>query len=95
MSTTTEGIIAREEWVRRYAARIVERAGWSQEEAETAAAVGAEEYERDERARYGRVEWFIDPYEAAALRLLGHICTPEEAADEEMSCWTDDEGSEE
>jgi hypothetical protein len=75
-------VIPREEWQRRYAARIMERAGWPEHAAIEAARVGAEEYERNERAAGNAVTWLGGP--------SGTFATPEEQADEEMSYWADD-----
>lgn len=69
--------MTRIEWERRYAARVRKRAGWTHEESVEAARVGAEGWERDERGCGNAVEWI----------------NPEDAADEEMSYWDDDEGS--
>lgn len=85
MSATNLGVITREEWVRRYAARIVERAGWTQQEADDAAFTGADEFARYEMKAQGFVVWWGGPSKCDN--------TPEDAADEEMSYWTDDEGS--
>lgn len=76
------GVIPRQEWERRYAARIMERAGWPEHAAIEAARVGAEEHERNERAAWNAVVWLGGP--------SGTFDTPEEQADEEMSCWGDD-----
>ncbi len=76
------GVITRAEWERRYAARIMERAGWTAEQAAEAARVGADEYERNERAARNVVAW-QDKSEYGAN-------SPEDDADEEMSYWTDD-----
>ena len=73
----TQGIITRDEWTRRYATRIHERAGWAMEEAAEAARVGADMLEQD-----GEAPWWGSPGEA--------YNTPEDEADEEMSCWTND-----
>jgi len=82
----TQGPITREEWVRRYAARIQQRAGWTEEEAAEAARVGAEAYEEQERGCGNAVVWWGGP--------SGANNTPEDEADEEMSYWSDDEGDE-
>ena len=76
------GIITRDEWIRRYATRIHEQAGWTMEEAAEAARVGADEYERNARESGEAVVWWGGPD--------GERNTPETEADEEMSCWTDD-----
>lgn len=68
--------MTRDEWKRRYAARISERSGWSAEDAAECAEIGAECYEQNERGAGNAVEW---------------SCSEEEA-DEEMSYWDDDEG---
>lgn len=82
VSSTELGVISREEWVRRYAARIMEKAAWAEDAATMAAEAGAEEYERDERAAGDAVVWWGGPN--------GAHNTPEDQADEEMSYWTDD-----
>lgn len=73
----TQGIITRDEWTRRYATRIHELAGWAMEEAAEAARVGADMLEQE-----GEAPWWGSPGEA--------YNTPEDEADEEMSCWTND-----
>lgn len=75
-------IIGRAEWERRYAARIMERADWPEHAAIEAGRVGAEEYERNEREAGNVVLWIGGP--------MGMSDTPEQQADEEMSCWDDD-----
>lgn len=82
-NSNRDGIIGRAEWERRYAARIMERADWPECAAIEAGRVGAEEYERNERAAGNVVLWIGGPG--------GLFDTPEEIADDEMSCWTDDE----
>ena len=77
------GVISREEWQRRYAARIMERAGWPEHAAIEAGRVGAEEYERSERAAGNAVVWL-------GVSAGGPWDTPEDLADEEMSYWEDD-----
>ena len=79
---STELVIPREEWERRYAARIMERSGWPEHAAIEAGRVGAEEYERNERKAGNAVVWLGAP--------VGRLETPEEQADEEMSYWEDD-----
>lgn len=74
--------ISRDEWMRRYAARIMEVAGWNEHAAIDAGRVGAEEHERNERAAGNAVAWLGGP--------VGKFDTPEEQADEEMSNWEDD-----
>lgn len=74
--------ITREEWQRRYAARIMEKAGWPEHAAIEAGKVGAEEYERNERAAGNAVTWHGAD--------TGMLDSPEECADEEMSYWEDD-----
>ncbi len=64
----------RAEWEARYAAQVRKRAGWTHEEAAEAARVGAIEYEQNERGCGNAVAWE----------------NPEDAADEEMSYWTND-----
>jgi len=81
--STDLGVISRDEWQRRYAARIMERAGWPEHAAMDAARVGAEEYERDEHAAGNAVVW-----RGVSAGVLGD--TPEDLADEEMSYWDDD-----
>jgi hypothetical protein len=82
-SSAVLGVIPREEWQRRYAARIMERAGWPEHAAIEAARVGAEEYERNERAAGNAVVWL-------GVSAGGPWDTPEDLADEEMSYWDDD-----
>jgi hypothetical protein len=72
-------IISREEWLRRYAARIKERAATDDAFAMQCAEAGAEAYEQGERAAGNVLIWEDTP-----------MCNPEEQADEELSCWTDD-----
>lgn len=76
------GVISRTEWERRYAARIRQRAGWSEEEAAEAARVGADEYERNERAAHNVPTFYSQTGRGAN--------SPEDEADEEMSYWDDD-----
>ena len=76
------GVIPREEWQRRYAARIMKRAGWPEHAAIDAAKVGAEWYEEQERSCGNAVVWRGGP--------SGADNSPEDQADEEMSYWTDD-----
>jgi hypothetical protein len=66
--------MSREEWERRYAARIEERAGWTKQESAEWASVGAVMLEQNERAAGKAVVWE----------------EPEDAADEEMSYWEND-----
>jgi len=80
LSTVGLGAITREEWVRRYAQRVRERAG--PDGADEAAAIGADEYERNEHAAGNAVVWWGGP--------SGENNTPEDEADEELSYWTDD-----
>lgn len=80
--TVELGPITREAWMRRYAAQVMKRAGWTQEEADEVAAIGAQEYEANERAAGNAVVWWGGP--------SGADNTPEDEADEEMSYWTDD-----
>jgi hypothetical protein len=82
VSSNQLGVISRDEWVRRYAARIMEKAAWAEDAAMMAAEAGAKEYERDERAAGNAVGWWGGPG--------GMLDTPEDSADEEMSYWTDD-----
>jgi hypothetical protein len=74
--TALVNALAREEWKRRYAARIMDRAGWAERTAMLAAEAGAEMFEADPLRCGKPVVWE----------------QPEEEADEEMSCWSDDEG---
>lgn len=76
------GVIPREEWERRYAARIMERAGWPEHAAIDASKAGSEAYEEQERGCGNAPVWWGGP--------SGADNTPEDAADEEMSYWTDD-----
>lgn len=76
------GIITRDEWVRRYAARIQERAGWTPENSAEAARVGAEVHEGEAADRGEHVVWWGGPD--------GSGFSPETIADDEMECWTDD-----
>ena len=71
--TTTEAL-TREEWMRRYAARVMEGASWDERPAMMAAQAAAESEERDASEEGRAVEWK----------------DPEDAADSEMSYWTDD-----
>ena len=71
--TTTEAL-TREEWIRRYAARVMEAASWDERPAMMAAQAAAESEERDASEEGRAVEWK----------------DPEDAADSEMSYWTDD-----
>ena len=66
--------MTRDEWIDFYAERVMERAGWTAEEAKRAAEAGADVYEQNERAAHNALVWE----------------NPEAEADEEMSCWTDD-----
>jgi len=80
--TPTE--ITRDDWKRRYAARIMDRAKWDECSAVAASEAGASAYEESERAAGNTVIWWgVAP---------GSDLTPEDAADEEMSYWTDDGG---
>ena len=72
-------IISREEWLRRYAARIKERAAVDDKMAMDIAEAGAEAYAEMEKAAGNVLMWEDTP-----------MCNPEEQADEELSCWTDD-----
>ena len=76
------GVISRDEWKRRYAARIMERAGWEECPAIAAAEAGADALQESERACGTAVVWWGGP--------SGADNTPEYQADEEMSYWTDD-----
>lgn len=72
-------IISREEWLRRYAARIKKRAAVDDKMAMDIAEAGAEAYAEMEKAAGNVLIWEDTP-----------MCNPEEQADEELSCWTDD-----
>ena len=74
------GVITRDEWIRRYAERVRQRAG--SDGADDAADAGADAYEESERAAGNAVVWWGGP--------SGTDNTPEDEADEEMSYWTDD-----
>lgn len=76
------GVITREEWERRYAARIMDRADWPEHSAMHAARVGADCYEEDEWKPDQKVVWWGGP--------SGEHMSPEDMADEEMSNWNDD-----
>jgi hypothetical protein len=82
VSSTELGEISRDEWQRRYAARIMEKSDWPEHAAIEAARVGAELYEEDEWSPDRPVVWWGGP--------SGEHMSPEDLADEEMSCWTDD-----
>lgn len=73
--TTQYTSLSREEWIERYAARLVERSGVAEDFALDAAKIGAEYYASSERAAGNALSWDC----------------PEDEADEEMSNWTDDE----
>lgn len=77
--------ITREEWERRYADRVRQKAGWTHEEAAEAARIGAITYEEQERGCGNEVVWWGGP--------SGADNTPEDEADNEMSYWDDDEGT--
>lgn len=81
-STGGLGVIPREEWERRYAARIMERAGWPEHAAIAASKADAEAHEESERGCGNAVVWWGGP--------SGANNTPEDEADAEMSYWTDD-----
>lgn len=66
--------LTREEWMRRYAARVMEKAGWDERPAMMAAQAGAESEEMEAMEDGRAVVWR----------------EPEDAADSEMSYWTDD-----
>jgi ribose 1,5-bisphosphokinase PhnN len=76
MSTEKPSAITRDEWKRRYAARIMERADWPEMAAIDASEVAAQEFERMERAAGNAIDWNAE--------------CPEWAADEEMSYWEND-----
>lgn len=75
--------ITRDEWVRRYAARVMEKAALTQEQADEVAKVGAEAYEESERAAHNKVMWCGES--------SGGNSSPEDVADEELSYWDNDE----
>lgn len=66
--------MTKDEWKRRYAARIMEQAEWPEVPAIQASEVAAQEYERMERAAGNAIVWE----------------RPEQDADDEMSYWEDD-----
>lgn len=68
--------LTREEWKRRYAARIMERACWDEVSAIQASEIAALEFERNERAAGNAIDWNAE--------------NPERVADEEMSYWEND-----
>ncbi len=72
---TTTDALTRDEWMRRYAARVMERAGWAERPAIVVSRASADTEEEEARAD-GRAPAWVDP---------------EGAADSEMSYWTDDE----
>lgn len=82
VSSTELGVISREEWTRRYAARLMTVAAWPEHAAMDAARVGADLYEEDEWQPNKLVVWWGGP--------SGEHMSPEDSADEEMSNWTDD-----
>jgi hypothetical protein len=82
VSSTELGVISREEWTRRYAARIMEIAEFPEQAAISAAEIGADLYEEDEWHPEKPVVWWGGP--------SGEHMSPEHAADEEMSYWEDD-----
>lgn len=69
--------MTRDEWMRRYADRIKEKAGWEEGDAMSAAKAAAEDHERNELEAGDTVDWM----------------DPEEDADVEMSYWDDDEAT--
>lgn len=71
---TNGDALTREEWSRRFAARIMEIAGWDERAAMRCAAEAADQHEQNEREVGDTVDWL----------------DPEEEADVEMSYWTDD-----
>lgn len=71
---TTKTTMTREEWTRRFAARIREVAGLDEDESISVANAAADEHERNEREAGGTVDWL----------------DPEDEADVELSYWTDD-----
>ena len=60
----------------------MERAGWPKQDAISAAKAGSKAYEKNEHGCGNAVVWWGGP--------SGCDETPEDAADEEMSYWTDD-----
>lgn len=68
--------MTRDEWMRRYAARIMERAGWDDVSAIQASEIGAQEFERMECAAGNAIDWSVE--------------SPEDAADDEMIYWEHD-----
>jgi len=66
--------VNKEEWIKRYAERVQKMAGWNEDAARNAAEAGAEVFEDNERAAGNALAWE----------------NPEDEADEEMSCWSDD-----
>ncbi len=71
---TTPEALTREEWMRRYAARVMERASWDERPAMMVAQAAADGEELGASEEGRAVEWK----------------DPEDAADDEMSYWTDD-----
>ena len=69
--------LTREEWLRRFADRIKEVAGWDDADAMSNALAAADTHEHNERACGNSINWM----------------DPEEDADCEMSYWDDDEAT--
>lgn len=72
--TTQNFNLSRDEWERRYAARLMSRGGMEERIAMACARGASEEFESDERAAGNVLSWD----------------EPEEMADEEMSYWEND-----
>ncbi len=73
--------ITREEWVRRYAARVHAKSELPIEQCTNFAEIGAESYEYNYREKGEPLVWHGE----------GHWLSPESLADEEMSYWEDDD----
>lgn len=69
--------MTRDQWINAYALRVIAKADWRADEAMAAAQAAADWYESLERAAHNKLVWE----------------NPEAEADEEMSNWTDDEGT--
>lgn len=70
-------MMTRDEWVRRFADRIKEKAGWEEGDALTLAQDAAKEHVRNELEAGSTIDWL----------------DPEDDADVEMSYWDDDEAT--
>lgn len=77
--------ITKEEWIRRYAARIGEVTNSAPEHCLECANVAAATIEQEHKAQGCTPVWY-------GVR-CGSQVSPEEDADEEMSNWSDDEGA--